>query len=60
VLPAEKAQYSAIIDSILACSDLNTVTPKQIRRGLQEKVDVDISDKKACHTSAVLLQLHLL
>lgn len=46
VLPAEQAQYSAIIDGILASSDLSTISAKQIRKTLQEKLEHDISDKK--------------
>lgn len=46
-LPKEvEASYSAIIDSILAASDLNTISAKRIRKGLQEKVDYDISHQK--------------
>lgn len=41
-----EASYSAIIDDILASSDLETVSAKRIRKGLQEKVDYDISPQK--------------
>jgi len=47
LLPSEKAQYSAIIDDILASGDLQTISAKQIVKSLQAKLDVDISDKKA-------------
>jgi upstream activation factor subunit UAF30 len=48
--PEVEASYSAIIDSILAASDLNTISAKRIRKGLQEKVDYDISHQKvSCH-----------
>ena len=40
------ASYSAIIDDILAQSDLNLVSAKRIRKGLQEKVDYDITPQK--------------
>ncbi|KAJ4300884.1 hypothetical protein N0V90_002972 [Kalmusia sp. IMI 367209] len=41
-------KYASIIDSILARSDLNTITAKAIRKGLQEELGHDISgDKKA-------------
>jgi upstream activation factor subunit UAF30 len=46
VLPSERAQYSAIIDDILAEGDLNTISAKQIRRGLQARLGIDISEKK--------------
>jgi upstream activation factor subunit UAF30 len=44
--PEVEASYSAIIDSILAVSDINTISAKRIRKGLQEKLDYDISDQK--------------
>jgi hypothetical protein len=48
-LPAEvEASYSAIIDGILARSDLNTISAKRIRKGLQEQVEYDISGQKVC------------
>jgi upstream activation factor subunit UAF30 len=48
VLPAERAQYSAIIDGILASSDLQTISSKQIRKSLQQALQHDISEKKVC------------
>lgn len=48
VPPEQRASYSAIIDEILAASDLNTISAKRIRKGLQEKVAYDISDQKVC------------
>jgi len=46
-LPAEvQASYVVIIDSILAASDLNTITSKRIREGLQAAVDYDITPHK--------------
>ncbi|KAF2481008.1 hypothetical protein BDY17DRAFT_180918 [Neohortaea acidophila] len=44
--PEQEAAYSAIIDSILQSSDLETVSAKRIRKGLQERVDYDISHQK--------------
>jgi hypothetical protein len=38
VLPSESAQYSAIIDDILAEADLATISAKQIRKGLKERL----------------------
>ncbi|KAK2779185.1 hypothetical protein FQN53_001508 [Emmonsiellopsis sp. PD_33] len=42
-----QASYIKIIDSILASSDLNTISEKRIRRGLQDAVDYDITPQKA-------------
>ncbi|ORY00003.1 hypothetical protein BCR34DRAFT_116988 [Clohesyomyces aquaticus] len=54
-LPAEvAASYSAIIDEILAASDLNTISAKRIRKGLQEKVDYDISHQKDEVTALIM------
>ncbi|KAK0100324.1 hypothetical protein ONS95_008282 [Cadophora gregata] len=46
LLPAETAQYTAIIDGILKKSDLQTISAKQIRKQLQAALNQDISDKK--------------
>ena len=46
-MPAEvEASYVVIIDSILAASDLNTITSRRIRDGLQQAVDYDIAPQK--------------
>jgi len=45
--PDVRASYTTIIDSILADSDLNTVSEKRIRRGLQETVNYDLTPQKA-------------
>lgn len=58
VLPAERAQYSAIIDDILATGDLTTISAKTIRKGLAAKLDIDISDKKVCLSILYTRQLH--
>ncbi|KAJ9645288.1 hypothetical protein H2199_003294 [Coniosporium tulheliwenetii] len=48
-LPKEtEASYAAIIDSILATSDLNTISAKRVRKGLQAQVDYDITPQKVC------------
>ena len=39
----QQTSYSAIIDDILANADLTTISAKAIRKGLQEKVDYDIT-----------------
>ena len=55
-LPAEvQASYSVIIDSILEKSDLNTISAKRIRKGLQDRVGHDISDQKVRDPSRELL-----
>ncbi|KIN03885.1 hypothetical protein OIDMADRAFT_143370 [Oidiodendron maius Zn] len=46
LLPSEKAQYSAIIDVILANSDLNTISARRIREELEAKLGQDVSEKK--------------
>ncbi|TAQ91303.1 hypothetical protein B7494_g272 [Chlorociboria aeruginascens] len=55
--PSEEAQYSAIIDSILATSDLNTITRKDIKAGLEKALGYDISDKKVCDQTTFHLYL---
>lgn len=49
---AEK--YSAIIDEILEDADLNTISAKRIRKGLQERLDHDISAEKAAVTDLIM------
>ncbi|MCJ1356508.1 MAG: hypothetical protein MMC33_006503 [Icmadophila ericetorum] len=44
--PEVEASYVKIIDSILAASDLNTITSKRIREGLQAAVEYDITPQK--------------
>jgi hypothetical protein len=44
--PEVEASYAAIIDNILAVSDLNTISAKRIRKGLQERLDYDIAHQK--------------
>lgn len=46
VTPESEASYVTIIDSILAASDLNTISEKRIRKGLQAAVDYDITPLK--------------
>lgn len=46
VLPSERAQFSAIIDRILAGGDLATISAKQIRNALAAKLEIDLSEKK--------------
>ncbi|MCJ1400325.1 hypothetical protein MMC11_003530 [Xylographa trunciseda] len=44
--PEVQAAYVVIIDSILAASDLQKITSKRIREGLQRAVDYDITPQK--------------
>ena len=48
-VPSEvRASYIVIIDDILANSDLQTISSKRIREGLQKAVDYDITPQKVC------------
>lgn len=42
----ERATYTRVIDGVLASVDLETVTRKKIRQGLEEAVDKDLSSQK--------------
>ncbi|KAI4951118.1 hypothetical protein J4E91_003823 [Alternaria rosae] len=54
-LPAEvQASYSIIIDEILRASDINTISAKRIRKGLQERVEDDLSQQKAQITALIM------
>ena len=46
VTPETEASFTTIVDSILAASDLNTVSEKRIRKGLQATVSYDITPLK--------------
>jgi hypothetical protein len=46
VPPEQHASYSAIIDRILSTADLNTISAKRIRKGLQDEVDYDLTPQK--------------
>lgn len=41
-----EASFVTIIDSILAASDLNSISEKRIRKGIQAGVDYDIAPLK--------------
>ncbi|KAE8152407.1 SWIB-domain-containing protein [Aspergillus avenaceus] len=47
VSPEERDQFVPIIDSILAKSDLNTISEKRIRKGLQDEIGYDLTPQKA-------------
>jgi DEK C terminal domain len=53
-----EASYATIIDSILAGSDLNTVSAKTIRKGLQAAVEYDITHQKVPWASWFALGTH--
>lgn len=46
VSPDVEARYTEVIDLILAKSDLNTISEKRIRKGLQEVVGYDLTPQK--------------
>jgi upstream activation factor subunit UAF30 len=48
VTAEEKSHYTRIIDGILSAADLQTVTRKKIRQGLEAAIDKDLSDQKVC------------
>lgn len=52
--PEVEASYSAIIDGILATSDLNTISAKRIRKGLQAQVPYDIAPQKDQVTQLIM------
>ena len=56
VAPAVRDNYVAIIDAILAVSDLTKISEKKIRAGIQEKVEYDITPQKV---TCLLLQLYV-
>ncbi|KAK4112349.1 SWIB-domain-containing protein [Canariomyces notabilis] len=49
----ERETYTHIIDSILASADLQTVTRKKIRQGLEEAIDKDLSEQKTAIKSLI-------
>lgn len=55
VTDEERGTYTRIIDGILAAADLETVTRKKIRQGLEEAIDKDLSDQKVCAGPSTLL-----
>ena len=55
-----QASYIVIIDSILAASDLQTITSKRIREGLQRAVDYDIGPQKVLKSPQNLTMGHQL
>lgn len=52
VSPGLRATYESIIDSILAKSDLQTVSEKRIRKGLQDELGYDLTPQKVSVNSS--------
>lgn len=50
----QEASYAAIIDSILAKSDLDSVSKKKVRKELTDRVGYDVSAQKVCASSSNL------
>ncbi|KAF7118561.1 hypothetical protein CNMCM5793_008091 [Aspergillus hiratsukae] len=57
VSPDVEARYTEVIDSILEKSDLNTISEKRIRKGLQEVVGYDLTPQKVRTPSSALSQI---
>ncbi|KAF1965787.1 SWIB-domain-containing protein [Bimuria novae-zelandiae CBS 107.79] len=54
--PEVAERYSAIIDDILENADLNTISAKRIRKGLQERLGQDISGEKQAVTDLIMVR----
>ncbi|MCJ1309967.1 hypothetical protein MMC25_003628 [Agyrium rufum] len=54
--PDEKSSYVVIIDSILAASDLTTITRKRIQQGLERAVGHDLKAQKAAIKELIMLR----
>lgn len=57
VPPEVRVHYVAIVDSILADADLTTISVKQVRNGIQEKVQYDITPHKVGCLVVISLRL---
>ncbi|CAI7667168.1 hypothetical protein N7533_006949 [Penicillium manginii] len=53
-------QYTEIIDSILGKSDLNTISEKRIRKGLQDVVGYDLTPQKAAIKELIMQRFDIL
>lgn len=51
-------RFTDIIDAILAKSDLNTISEKRIRKGLQEEVGYDLTPQKVGFFPEIGLRYH--
>ncbi|KAF2134036.1 SWIB-domain-containing protein [Dothidotthia symphoricarpi CBS 119687] len=52
--PEVELSYAHIIDEILSASDLNTISAKRIRKGLQERIGQDVSHQKDAITALIM------
>lgn len=52
--PEVEASFRTIIDSILAASDLDTISEKRIRQGLQQAVEYDITPQKTAIKALIM------
>lgn len=52
--PEVEASFTTIIDSILAASDLDTISEKRIRQGLQQSVEYDITPQKTAIKALIM------
>jgi len=57
--PAVRDNYIAIIDVILADSDLTKISEKKIRAGIQEKVEYDITPQKAAIKELIMERFNI-
>ncbi|KAL1980415.1 hypothetical protein VTN96DRAFT_4173 [Rasamsonia emersonii] len=57
--PEVRESYIKKIDLILAVSDLNTISEKRIRKGIQETVDYDITPHKAAIKELIMERFDL-
>lgn len=57
--PEVEASFITIIDSILAASDLDTITEKTIRKGLQQQVEYDITPQKSAIKPLILARFDI-
>ncbi|KAL2795376.1 SWIB/MDM2 domain-containing protein [Aspergillus keveii] len=57
--PDARDEYIPIIDSILSKSDLNTISEKRIRKGLQEEVGYDLTPQKAAVKQLIMARFDL-
>lgn len=58
VSPEDRERYTEAIDSILVKSDLNTISEKRIRTGVQEVVGYDLTPQKV-RSASPLSQIYL-
>jgi len=52
--PEEEKRYAKIIDGILAEGDLTLISAKQIRKSLQDALDIDLSSQKAAIKALIM------